>query len=770
MRALLAFELLRSQQNSQRRQGLIRLLISVLCIAALLAGCARSPQERYAKYLKEGRKSFVDKDFLKASVDFKNASQALPQEAEPHYQLGLTALASGDSAAAAEYLRQALARNPKHREATLSLADLYARSAHSPTMDEGRRLAQTILSIAPQDSKALNILALLDLRSGNAKAAASFLEGILVRTPNDIETLINLARVRMAQGDRPGAEELLRTAATTLPANATALFALADFHNMAGDSSKAVDSYTRGLQIEPSHGAALMALAKLHVKAGRKQEAEPLVARAAQSPDRRFRFAYAAYLLESGQKDRSVEEFARLLRATPGDRSARTHLVNAYLSSNRVREAEDLLIKAISKNAKDTDALLQRARIHLSRFRPDAAHSDLQMVLEHQRDSPEAHYLIAQVHRLQNMGNLQQQELTEVLRLSPRYLAARLELVRLLTGKDPKGALVILDSAPSEQRQESALRVQRIWPLIELNRIEEAQNAISNLIGLENPEVLLQDAVMRLRRKDFAGSQASAQKALTKNPADVRALELILRSYVGEKRSADGMVLIRHHASQNRSIAPVQLFLGRVEIQAGNISLARAAFEAAKQAAPESQEADWSLIDLDLAERKLDDARHRVTLLLGGPNKAAATAKLGLIEQTAGNYLAASEHYKKVLESNPRALVPLNSLAYILTEFLNKPAEALRYAQAAKEIAPDNAGVDDTLGWTYYRMGLYPGAVRHLELAVKREPTARRHAHLAMAYAKNGDSRRAKQALDQAVKMDPKLPETSQARKVVTTL
>lgn len=749
---------------------MIRFCIIVSCVAALLAGCARSPQERYAKYLNEGRKSFVDKDFLKASVDFKNASQALPKEAEPHYQLGLTALASGDSAAAAEYLRQAVARNPKHREATLSLADLYARSAHNPTMDEGRRLAQTILSVAPEDRKALNILALLDLRSGNAKAAASFLDGILVRTPNDVETLINMARVRMAQNDRPGAEHLLRTAATTVPANPTALFALADFYNMAGDSPKAVDSYTHGLQLEPNHGAALMALARLHAKAGRKQEAEALVARAAQSPDRRFRFAYASYLLESGQKDKSIEEFAHLLRATPGDRSARTHLVNAYLSSNRINEAEDLLAKAISTNAKDTDALLQRARVHLSRNKPDAAQNDLRLVLEHQRDSPEAHYLIAQVHRLHDMGNLQQQELTEVLRLNPRYLAARLELARLMTGKDAKAALLLLDSAPAEQRQELSLRVQRIWPLIELNRTEEARSAISGLVGLDNPEVLLQDAVLRMQQRDFAGSQAAAQRVLAKNPADLRALELILRSYAGEKRTADGLSLIRHHASQNRSIAAVQLFLGRIEIRAGKVSQARAAFEAAKQASPESQEADWNLIDLDLAEHKLDDARRRVTPLLGGPNKAAATAKLGLIEQSAGNYLAASEHYKKVLESNPRALVPLNSLAYILTEFLNKPAEALRYAQAAKEIAPDNAGVDDTLGWTYYRMGLYPGAVRHLELAVKREPTARRHAHLAMAYAKNGDSRRAKQALDQAVKMDPKLPETSQARKVVTTL
>jgi hypothetical protein len=43
-------------------------------------------------------------------------------------------------------------------------------------------------------------------------------------------------------------------------------------------------------------------------------------------------------------------------------------------------------------------------------------------------------------------------------------------------------------------------------------------------------------------------------------------------------------------------------------------------------------------------------------------------------------------------------------------------------------------------------MGLYPSAVRHLEMAVKREPNTARNAHLTMANAKNGDRTRAKQA------------------------
>jgi tetratricopeptide (TPR) repeat protein len=209
------------------------------------------------------------------------------------------------------------------------------------------------------------------------------------------------------------------------------------------------------------------------------------------------------------------------------------------------------------------------------------------------------------------------------------------------------------------------------------------------------------------------------------------------------------------------------MFLGRIELQTGNPGHARAAFEAAKAADPTALDADWSLIDLDTVERKLNSARSRIAPLLEGPTEATARAKLALVEADAGRYEAASQQYKRVLLLRPSDAGVLNNLAYMLTEYMEKPAEALPYAQTAKALQPADASVDDTLGWTYYRLGRYVDAVRHLELAVKRTPSARRQAHLAMAYARYGDGARARQTLQAALKMDPALPEASIAQKMV---
>ena len=59
---------------------------------------------------------------------------------------------------------------------------------------------------------------------------------------------------------------------------------------------------------------------------------------------------------------------------------------------------------------------------------------------------------------------------------------------------------------------------------------------------------------------------------------------------------------------------------------------------------------------------------------------------------------------------------------------------------------------------------LRSGTSKH---AAAKRPTATGKYHLAMAYLKMGDRRRGTEALNQALKMDPKLPEAAMARQVL---
>jgi predicted Zn-dependent protease len=84
---------------------------------------------------------------------------------------------------------------------------------------------------------------------------------------------------------------------------------------------------------------------------------------------------------------------------------------------------------------------------------------------------------------------------------------------------------------------------------------------------------------------------------------------------------------------------------------------------------------------------------------------------------------------------------------------------------------PENAEVNDTLGWIYYKKNLPKSAVPLLEDAVAKVPSRTLfQIHLGLAYAKAGDSAKAKTVLAQALQREPNLPEAAEARKVLSTL
>jgi Tfp pilus assembly protein PilF len=93
---------------------------------------------------------------------------------------------------------------------------------------------------------------------------------------------------------------------------------------------------------------------------------------------------------------------------------------------------------------------------------------------------------------------------------------------------------------------------------------------------------------------------------------------------------------------------------------------------------------------------------------------------------------------------------------------LQDPDGALKYGQQAMELAPDSAMVQDTLGWIYYRKGVYERAVQYLQTAVTKEPTPRRQFHLALSYIKQGDKDRGRNLMQSALAKDPNLPKSEQ--------
>ncbi|PYT27311.1 MAG: hypothetical protein DMG57_18760 [Acidobacteria bacterium] len=744
-----------------------------LCAALLLgglvlSGCALTPAAKEARFLAAGKKDLEKKNYARAVIQFQNAARAKKDDAEPYYQLALAYIDMGDYGTAHAALSKALDVDPKHLPARVKMAELLASVGDRTDMVEAKTIVQGVLAVAAGSADALNALAIAEWRLGEGRNAEMDFIRALNQAPQNLQVASNLAKLKFIQKDAAGAEEIIKKAVAASPKSAEPVVALGELYVAMGKLDAAEQAYRRALQIDTNNDLALLGLADLFVRTKRLDQAEPVYRRISALPDRRFKSLHAVFLFGWGKRDQALAEFKKLAHDDPSDRAARTRLFEAYFATNRLSEAENLVTEALKKNSKDRDALLQRSRIYLATGNYAEARQDVTQVLRSQPDSAPAHYVMARIHQGKGEMLSYRQELSEALRLDERQLPVRLELARLLmTTNAAKTALNLLDAATDSEKGLLQFIVERNWALLSLGDTAALRKGVDlGLAQKKTSELLFQDGLCQMTQGKLPEARASFEDSLKMNPGNLQSLQMLVLTYTSQKQTATAIQKVKECASQQPKSARLQQYLGNLLLRAGERAPARAAFEAAKAADPKFVSAHLSLAQSDVVDHKLDDARNRLKVVLGMDNKnVTARLWLGNIEENLGNHQVALKYYREAVDFDPTNVQALNNLAYLLAEYAQQPDEALRYAQKALELNPDEPGVEDTLGWVLYHKGLYSAALTHLEQAAskKKGPAASQY-HLAMAYLKTGDVLRGRATLQAAIKMDPNTPEAKMAR------
>jgi Tfp pilus assembly protein PilF len=131
----------------------------------------------------------------------------------------------------------------------------------------------------------------------------------------------------------------------------------------------------------------------------------------------------------------------------------------------------------------------------------------------------------------------------------------------------------------------------------------------------------------------------------------------------------------------------------------------------------------------------------------------------------------AERRYQQILEMHPTAVVAANNLAWIFAERGEQLDRALQLALTAKQQLPSHPSVSDTLGWVYYKKNIPQQAVALLEDSVKQDSgNPSYHYHLGMAYLQSGDQPKARQSLQQALRLKSDFSGADEARRALATL
>lgn len=745
--------------------------LSLLCLPMLVtvfAGCMQSPEVKSARYIAAGKKQMEKHDAGRAILEFHNAVQAAPRNPEAYYELGIAYLEARDFRSALASFHKVLEFDPKHVGAKLRIAQMMAETSNNGLLQEAKGELQLLLQGASPTSEILDTLAMTEMKLGDTGSAVEILERALSQFPAELGTYVMLAQAKARQKDLPGAEQTLKNAAGALPKSTDAHRILAELYMAQRRFPDAESELRLAIGLDSRSGAALLDLARLQVTAGRKQEAEQSFRQLAGLEGHKP--IYGIFLFQDGRRDEAVRELERVVRENPQDRNARTYLLSAYQALSRAADIDRVLAEALKKNPKDTDALLKRAEVLGQRGQYDKAETDLNTVLKSNPNTAEAQYLRARLYKQRGANLLYRQELGETLRLHPALLPVRIELAQdFMAGKDGKAALDTLDAALPSQKSATALIVARNWALWTKGDLAEMRKGIDEgLARQRNADFLIQDALWKFRSGNPAAAQPPLREALNLDPSNLLAFQVLNGTYVSQKNASMALEQVKQYAARVPKSAPVQNFLGQLLLANGDLAQARAVLTAAKTAAPQSAELDLSLIQADYVEQKYDDARARLQrVLAANPKQPTAGLWLGFLELKRGNHQAAIEHFRKALDSDPDDAMAGNDLAYELAEHTNNLDEALKYAQHAVELAPNQPAFADTLGWILYRKGMYPSAVPYLKQATTDPKDAVARYHLAMAYAKAGDRQRSVATLQAALKLNPGLPEAKLAQEMI---
>jgi len=153
------------------------------------------------------------------------------------------------------------------------------------------------------------------------------------------------------------------------------------------------------------------------------------------------------------------------------------------------------------------------------------------------------------------------------------------------------------------------------------------------------------------------------------------------------------------------------------------------------------------------------------------PGMVPPLTMVGILSEALGETEEARKWYDRALRIDPRAATANNNLAWMYAEKGEKLDVALQLAQVAHEELPTQLEITDTLGWVYYKKGLYSQAIRTLQDCVQFEPANPiYHYHLGLAHAANGEDRRARIELEAALKIDPNFRGSVDARRVIQRL
>jgi tetratricopeptide (TPR) repeat protein len=708
-----------------------------LCATCLTAffGCSEDPARRTREYIASGDEFVRAGKYGEASIEYRNAIKTTPTSAEAHEKLADAAGRAHDSQTAARAILRVAELKPDDSGAQIRAASLY------------------LLAGRYEDARD-RATAAVDADHGDANAQ------------------LVLAQALAGLHDAASSEAALREAVRLAPDAPEPHVALGSHHWSAGRIPDAEAELRKAVAAGPQHVVANRALALLLMATGRSGDAEPLWRVVAAGPEG-FPFAWPDYLVTMNRLGEAESALADLGARDATRDAARVRLAAVQYAQNERDAAHGTLRTVLDGTPKNVPALLLQARFFQLEQRWDDALRAVQAAALADPTHAQAALAEGEVYAALGDEGRAVRAFETALKLNPRDAMPYLRMAR-----------VRMRHGRAVEAVEAAERARTIWPddlaprlvLIEAlaasgrraRAIEQTQSAIGRWPKLA--ELHVQLGVLQAADGQHEPARRSLSTALQLDPASIAALSALADLDVRGGRAHAALGRLDTRLRQQPNNPALLLLSARIHAAAGQPDKAEATLRKLVRQDPSNLDAFATLGRFYLATGRLDDARDQFQRLAPEDKSAGAGTMVGMILQAQNRPDEAQRAFERALETNSRAGVAANNLAWLHHEQGRLDA-ALRWAIVANEQLRGMPEAKDTLGWIHVRRGEYASGLPMLAAAVESRPDSPVYRyHLGFAYWKTGSLSRAREELGRALASDAAFAGRDEAARILGEL
>lgn len=755
----------------------LKLILVTFILLALAMGCSND-QDKKLSHFNKGNQYFEAQEYKKAEIEFKNAIQIDSQYTEALVKLGDTMMKLGQGRQAFSTYSQVEKISPDNIAALTNLAKLYFLGKK---VDEAEIRIEKILAQDNKNIDALFLKAQVLIQQKKIDAAEDLFETILEIQNTHIASLQGLARLKSFQKKFEQAEDLLLKAVEASPDSDQPRLVLVSFYMSRKDLAKAEEQLKLMARNNPDNADHQIVLGNFYLRTQKQALAEDAYKKAIEiAPDTVKPYIHLAKFYEAvGKQEKALALFEKAVTIDPEDISAKMTLAQFQYKTNDVDAAQKLVADILEQRPKFSPARLLQSEIFVSKKEFETALSLLNGLEKEEPNSPMVHYFKGVCHL--GLGDINQaaESVSKAVELKPDLIKPRLLLADIYLRQRSFQLAVELTSKILETNDAiyPALMI-RANSQMGLGKYKEAEQDYTKLINTDpnNPAGYYRLAYLLSAQKQYEKAEEQLAKAHSINKELIDVFSLRVRNSTLLKNFEQAHNLCRAQLEiakdKKRNLAIVYNVQGSVYLVEKNPEMASASFQKAIDVDPDYLRSYGSLAQIFIAQKNLTSAISQYeTILEKNPGIVSPHMMLGTLSEMQENYSVAEEHYRKALEIDPKFAPAANNLAYHLAERTDKFDDALKFARIAKEQLPDDPGVMDTIGWAYYRKGLYGNAVDEFTESLKSIPeNPIVHYHLGLAYHKKGNIELAKKELSTALELNNKFPGADEAQMLLKSL